>query len=816
MKLLKFGALFATSVLVMTGCSDENPIVGSNGEGGISPIVIADGTVEEVVPITRAEEQIIVPDANEFGLRLTKTDGTYDQSWETIGQFPVDESYPIGAYKMEAYYGNINEEGFDRPYFYGSEEFIVEEGETSKVNITASLANSMVSIDYTDAFKQYFKTYSVQAHTKGGRYVDFFEGEVRPAYMRPGEMSLIVHLEKQNGVEATFQPAEIVIEPRHHYHITLDVNNGEIGDAQLQILFDDSVVNEDVVIDLSDELMLSPAPELIAVGFVPGESFEVFEGTAAEGVKRFDIMARGVLNNVFLTTHSEALLAMGMPAEVDLMNADASLQQLMKDLGFNVAGLWKNADKMGSIDVAKVFENIEGAGTHEFTLMVKDKLTKVTEPMTLVAATKAVDLKIASATDAKIGHNYTDVVVTYTGVEFSNKVTFEALNASGVWEKCSVSNLSINGKNYSARLSIPDGANDVTIRANYCGKERSSITISREAAKLSLQDYNVWSNRAIIDVTELPVSMMFDDIEIYLAEGDGAYKLYDNIIRNASANQITLNGLKPGVEYDIKYYPALAFTTEAELQVGNAGFENWAEFGWEFSQPNLAGQSSPMTYYKPWSSSNSDHWWDSNTTTSLFDDLTIGYTFFKCYPLVHYSTDAHSGKRSAQITVANIGNGNSVSKLWGTNGTWYVGELLIGKGNDGSKGSWKRSSEGHAFASRPSSVTFWYEYAPYSSSDKFSAEVWLKAADGTVIATASLPSGGSASEWKKVDLPLNYTVLNKKAASIYIAYKASTSSSHSCAAGGAFLEVAGSKGSSDPYRIKLSATLRVDDIQLNY
>ena len=115
MKLLKFGALLATSVLVMTGCSDENPIVGSNGEGGISPIVIADGTVEEVVPITRAEEQIIVPDANEFGLRLTKTDGTYDQSWETIGQFPVDESYPIGAYKMEAYYGNINEEGFDRP-----------------------------------------------------------------------------------------------------------------------------------------------------------------------------------------------------------------------------------------------------------------------------------------------------------------------------------------------------------------------------------------------------------------------------------------------------------------------------------------------------------------------------------------------------------------------------------------------------------------------------------------------------------------------------------------------------------------------------
>ena len=63
---------------------------------------------------------------------------------------------------------------------------------------------------------------------------------------------------------------------------------------------------------------------------------------------------------------------------------------------------------------------------------------------------------------------------------------------------------------------------------------------------------------------------------------------------------------------------------------------------------------------------------------------------------------------------------------------------------------------------------------------------------------------------------LNYKVYNKKAASIYIAFKASASSSHSCDAGGHWLEVAGSTGSGDPYRIKLSATLRVDDIQLNY
>ena len=815
MKLSKYGTLLASSLLVLTGCSDENPWAGTQGEGGISPRVIADNTIKDVVAVTRADEQIDAPDVSEFALKLMKTDGTYDRSWSSVGDFPVDETFPMGSYKMEASYGDIDKEGFDCPYFYGSEEFIVEEGETTEVNITASLANSMVSVNYTEAFEQYFKNYGMQFHTVGGDYVDYNRGETRPVYLKPGEVKLIISLQKQNDVSATFQPAAIQIQPRHHYHITVDVNQGEVGDAQLSITFDDSIVEDDVVIDLSDELMLSPEPEMIAKGFTPGESFEVLECTAADAEKKFEMMARAGIGSVFLTTHSDALLAKGMLAEVDLMNLDQSQQELMKSLGFNVVGLWKNPDKMAFVDLAKVFESIEGEGTHEFTLVLKDKITKVTEPIRLVATTKAVNVSLQSATDSKLSHNYTYVTLDYTGVDFAKKVTFDALDAEGNWVKCDVSEVTNNGSSYTARVTIPDGVHDVKIRANYCGAERSNVTAKRIAAKLSFVDYNIWANKAIVDV-ELPQSFAIEDVIIYLAEGDGEYKLWENLTRNASDNQIVLNGLTPGKKYSIKYYSSMVFNTEAPLQVGNAGFEDWATFDWAFDHNSLwesAGQSSPMKYYKPWASNASDKWWDSNATTSLVSSLTMGYTFFKCFPLVHYSIDAHSGKRSAQITVANIGNTNST---WATTGNWYVGELLIGKGNDGTKGGWKRSSEGHSFGSRPTSLKFWYEYAPYSSSDTFSAEIWLKADDGTIIATASLPNGKSASQWTSVELPLNYKVYNKKAASIYIAFKASASSSHSCDVGGHWLEVAGSTGSGDPYRIKLSATLRVDDIQLNY
>ena len=117
-------------------------------------------------------------------------------------------------------------------------------------------------------------------------------------------------------------------------------------------------------------------------------------------------------------------------------------------------------------------------------------------------------------------------------------------------------------------------------------------------------------------------------------------------------------------------------------------------------------------------------------------------------------------------------------------------------------------------------MTFWYEYEPHSSSDAFSAEVIVKAQDGTVLAT-SKSNGSAKSSWTSMTLPLNYTVTNKKAATIHINFLSSVSSSHTTSAegfilDGPYLEIAGEKKTGDNYQIKLSATLRIDDVQLNY
>ena len=277
--------------------------------------------------------------------------------------------------------------------------------------------------------------------------------------------------------------------------------------------------------------------------------------------------------------------------------------------------------------------------------------------------------------------------------------------------------------------------------------------------------------------------------------------------RNLLAQDLV--SLSPDTEYSFRLiYDGIytldsrTVTTETAAQVGNAGFEQWTTVPYE------TNYHTAYVYY-PYLN-DSDKWWNVNSMASMRNEITTLYYCFKCMPTVTYGTSSvHSGNAAAQVSTINVGNGNS---RWNTNGTWYVGELFIGS----SDSSGNKVSSGHPFASRPSAVTFWYRFSAYTSSDRFGAEAQVLAEDGTVLSSASISDGPQAESWTLMTLPLNYTVTDKKAASISISFKASTSGSHSCDVDGNHFEIAGQTGD-DPYTlVKLSSMLRLDDVELVY
>lgn len=238
-------------------------------------------------------------------------------------------------------------------------------------------------------------------------------------------------------------------------------------------------------------------------------------------------------------------------------------------------------------------------------------------------------------------------------------------------------------------------------------------------------------------------------------------------------------------------------TTESVLQVGNTGFENWQTQGFSFS--HWFG-SETREWYLPYLSTDTDPWWAVNSRKTMPASTSPAELNFKVFPTAGYSIDRKSGDKSALIYTVSVDYYNTASTSLGDP---VVGELWIGKADDNGD----HSVDGHTFTSRPTSVKFWYKYAPVNS-EKFAVNISLKDSSGNQIAYAEKQDGPAAAEWTQCQIPLVYSDLNAKAANIYICFKSAVSGS---TMNNVTLELAGKQQTSH-----IGSALRIDDIELVY
>ena len=150
--ILKF-ILFLEIVLLCSCVNDEKR---SGAFGGMSLHLSANSSVTDVM--TRSSEEVL-PSIQDFSISVLQGDKV-QASWDKLSDYDEDTTFPVGSYTLKAFYGDIEKEGFDSPYYEGTTDFNIRGGETTPVETTCKLANTKISIEYTDDFKQYFKTYS--------------------------------------------------------------------------------------------------------------------------------------------------------------------------------------------------------------------------------------------------------------------------------------------------------------------------------------------------------------------------------------------------------------------------------------------------------------------------------------------------------------------------------------------------------------------------------------------------------------------------------------------------------------------------------
>lgn len=839
--------LASSAVMLLAGC-DETWNTGDGGEGRFNPVVTLttapDNSTSQKAPSRGTAAEIGV---NDLSMRLTSISTGAVKTWNSVSDFDATKEFNVGPYNLEIYYGDARQEGYDKPAYYGATRFSIRENETTPVAVTAKLANTMLSINYTDAFRNYFSDYSVSIVSSTGNKIAWDAGRNAPVYFAPGQTKIETSVTKPNGTTATYQAAVFTAEPCHHYHLTLNVNDGNVGSSTLVLTFEDEMALEDVVIDLSDDLQNTPAPEIKTEGVTPGEPITIVTGNAAP--LRYIITAHGGIASATLSTVSPSLIEKGWPAEIDLLAADQAMKTSMTSLGFEETGLWKNPDRMAVIDLSNVISNIRyfvsSANQSTFTLTVTDRLGRTAEPIEVSIVVENLQIVLLEPSDLYERGTELDITMNYNSTNPADVKFYAHNNRLGTEDEVNseiLGPVSRTMSGYRVKLtSLPPSTENLKLSASVDGFDvEANIEVIRIPSKFALNcnENDVFSNRATLSlqgqngVEDAELRRLASEAVLYMSTNGGiTYSRYEATFSDLTAH---VSGLIQATEYlayvDIAsvHSNTVTFTTEAAVQLPNSDMEDW--------DPTT---HTNYTMYNPWAAGTTGAAWNTYNpvTTSQHGS---GYAYI-INSGTQRSEDRHSGNYAALIRTVGWGTGNTASanafNRWSFGNCKHVsaGQLFLGNWDNIEAIQDATPNYGYAFASRPASISFWYKYAVMNkggndNGQRGMAIIRLIAADGSVLTehtvqlepnaqysdiNASVDYSVSGSYIQK-NIPFVYAEHAPKCESIIVIFKSTQYSSQE-------LEANKNENHMRPPRPMnlsdgeyLGSSLFIDDITLNY
>lgn len=808
---------------LLSACSDDSSPYGSGATGKLLPNLTLDTSLKTG---SRADSQAKEITTDDLTIKVTpaSTSGT-NYTCEGLSNFDTSKEFVVGKYTFEASYGDIAQEGFDMPAYYGAANVTVEDKQTTEVALDVKLINSIVTIVFDESLTSYATSLSATVSTTGAA-IEFTPDQGGDAYLIPGTATVVVDLTKPNGKAGSLTIPTFEAKAQYRHIVKLALTDGS-NDAALDVQFDDNTEAEDIEIELSDELLNKPAPVATAQGFVSGDAIEFVPGLSIGSELGVDISAQAGIEKVIMQTTGASLIQQGWPAEIDLTQATSQEQETLKNLGLDVLGLYRNPDRMAVLDFTNITKHIvynaNGNNDTEITLIAYDKASKSSEPVKLVLNAQALQLELEAVTTAfpEVGEPI-ELKLTFNGADPKNELVFQYTNRRGTWDALTLQSINDNGDGtYSVKVAAPDIDFSAQIRA-YCTPLSTStkpvvsntVTVKQVAFRLKAAKEDVFATYAYLEV--VGTSLSTDQLVKIASEGTLTLDPTTTVTKEVTGSTIKISGLEPGKFYaatltygDETCNPA-KFTTEEAAQLPNANLDTWYSVkGSNYWSVDYPGENENT----PWGTMN--QLTTSEGTTGALLASSAGYAAKSgTTPVVNGSGQA------ALIQTVGWGKGNTAwgGKVNGTSGSasgggacqhFTPGELYLGHCDVSSQ---KAVYDGYAFESRPASLQFQFMYTPKNSADWGVAEIHVLASDGTEIAKAETTLTAQSSYTTKT-LELSYPRGSKNAAKIQVMFK-------SCG-NDACLAINNDNMDSPPVSTTTSqgyigSKLYIDDIQLNY
>lgn len=231
MKHLK--TILGAVVLLMAFACTKNQ---AEGNGQVSFVLTGDYQIADQTR-SNVSQYTTLPSSEDF--TITITDASSAPVW--AGKLLDWDSATLlkaGNYKVTATYGDIEDEGFDKPFFTGAADFTIAGAQTAEVTVNVSLGNTIIMIGCSDNFRNYYKDYTFRLTRNGSEIVTFVKDEAKAAFVDAYKFTLEGTVVSETRTQ-TFSKDYASLKEATAYTIMFDASN--VGSNSITITFNNAV-----------------------------------------------------------------------------------------------------------------------------------------------------------------------------------------------------------------------------------------------------------------------------------------------------------------------------------------------------------------------------------------------------------------------------------------------------------------------------------------------------------------------------------------------------------------------------------------------
>lgn len=774
-------------------------------------------------------------------------------SYPEYKEMPEEVELPAGTYTLFAYKGENKPAAFENPYFAGTVDFLIEADMRTPITNTCRLANTRVTVNYTEDFLEAYPEYKVHLSTKHTdlEALVYGEEEERPSYFRSDvegtELEIMLELVKLNETEATFyKPEPIPIEPRQNVNLLFKTDGNALNGISLVVTLNNDLEEETLDMSIPEYAWGEAKKPVLGTEYFEKEITDVTYSELQQGLAGYyylDYTIPGGVGKCMLTITSSTQNTIVL----DLATAKGASEA--SELGITITDQANENEfylasetKRGRIHLTDVLAKLSPSNReveYTYTIQITDAFPvnpNTTEEVSLIVRPNAVgpsemtgthvpnqsipatdvldnDITVEYKTDAGIQTATLQIKRNGTPYGTYNIVTDELpggityKDKKLLFNKWFVRHLDIEpGKEeeYSFRLEATDLMGDAF------GGSPIEFAIKLEPVfEIVVPVSDIWGWKAKVNIA---VSGLTE-------QNKGGLELFvsnqripaEHIIIEESGTNLYLQNLTPGTEYVVKMAfngkeESKSFTTEQAIQVENGDMDTWYLSKKDCKYyTGLFGSKTLSIPFPYLNNASKEGIWLTNNEKTAKNTYTSGNVITgggnaedivrNCFPTVVF--EDHNDGFAAVIRSINASANNGISR----------GEL-------------KYEDD---LTSRPSSVSFEYEYTS-AGGENFVSDIFIYSGS-SIIGKGSRPSNVSANnDYMECIIPITYTNLKEKATRIVILFASTDKdsgfaiSTNSIKAPNADStgSVPTGKGYTDFAGVQSGSTLKIDNVQLNY